>query len=44
MRQVGRAFARQPKGGENAPYRVERYLMPSSGVVSPLHRYTSVAS
>jgi hypothetical protein len=44
VRQVGRAFAWQPKGGENAPYRVERYVMPSSGVVSPLQRYPSVAS
>jgi hypothetical protein len=44
IRQVGRAFAWQPKGGENARYRVERYVMPSSGVVSPLLRYTSVAS
>jgi hypothetical protein len=43
MREVIRIPARQPKGRENAPYRVERYAMLYTGVVSPLHRYTSVA-
>jgi hypothetical protein len=44
MREVIRIPARQPKGLENAPNRVERYATAYAGVVSPLHSYTSVTS
>jgi hypothetical protein len=44
MREVIRIPARQSKGRENAPYRVERYATLYAGVVSPLHRDPSAAS